>query len=264
MNLERFWHGSLRRPYKLYATSHGDMDKPVIVLLHGIAASGEDWGKLIPLLTPHYRCITIDLLGFGTSPKPQWAGYTMAQHVHSLHRTIRALRLSDPFVLVGHSLGSLLAASYTRQYPGNINRLLLLSPPVYPPLTSIESKMALYRTSLLMRLYRFLRSHPRMTPDNIRRLSYIVPLPRSIVKYPETWVPFKRTLERCIEQQSIQQDIRGIRTPIDIFYGSLDTVVIGQNVHALARLKDVQVHTFAGNHALGRTYAKVVAKLLTA
>ena len=262
MTIDQFWHGTLQRPYRLHTASYGDDGKPVIILLHGIAASGEDWRALIPLLTPHYHCITIDLLGFGQSPKPQWAGYDMEEHIRSIHRTIRLLHLPKQYTLVGHSLGSLLATRYVRSYPAGVERLLLLSPPVYPPPNTIAGKLALRRTDLLMRVYRTVREHPRMTPDNIRRLSRLGVMPRTIAIHPDTWIPFKRSLQRCIEQQTILQDIRDIRAPVDAVYGTLDAVVIGANVRSLARLRDVHVHTFTGNHALGHTYAKAVTKLL--
>ncbi len=260
--LDRFWHGTLRRPYRLHVTWHGDPDKPVIVLLHGIAASGEYWHALVPLLTAHYHCVTIDLLGFGQSPKPQWAEYDIEQHVRSLRRTMRSLRLNQPYILAAPSLGSLLATRYARRYPAGIERVLLLSPPVYPPLDTIEGRLALRRTDLLMRVYRTLRGNPRMTPANLLRLSRVGVVPRSVITHPETWVPFKRTLERCIEQQTILRDIRDVPAPVDVLYGTLDALVVGANIRTLSRLHDVAVHTFTGNHTLGRTYARVVAALL--
>ena len=262
MNWSIFWHKTLGRPFRLYTTTHGDPTKPTLVLLHGIAASSEDWSKLIPLLTPQYYCITIDLLGFAQSPKPQWAAYSMEDHLSSLRYTLRTLGVDRPFTLVGHSLGSLLATRYARRYPQKISRLLLLSPPVYPPLTAIQKKSALRRTNLLLQIYKFLRTHPRMTPENVRRLSFIVPVPRSITTYPETWIPFFRSLERCIEQQTVIDDIHALGMPIDIFYGSLDTVVVGDNVRLLAKAPDIRLHTFQGNHGIGRNYARTVARVL--
>ncbi len=260
----KFWHGTLRRPYMLHVATHGDPEKPVVILLHGIAASGEDWGKLVTRLSPEYYSITIDLLGFGESPKPQWASYSMEQHVRSIHRTIQSLRLWDDYSLIGHSMGSLLATRYARKHPEHIERLLLLSPPVYPPLDTIEGKLALKRTDLLMHVYRFLRKSSRMTPVNISRLAMIGIIPPSIVKRPDTWIPFKRSLERCIEQQTIRRDLRKVRQqiPIDVFYGILDTVVIGENVRSLAKIREVTVHSFRGNHTLGRLYAKAVTRIL--
>lgn len=262
MTSERFWHQMLRRPYRLHVSQHGDRTKPVVVLLHGIAASGEDWNELVPLLTPHYHCITIDLLGFAKSPKPDWCNYTMEDHVRSIHYTLRRMHLHKKLILVGHSLGSLLATRYARKHARDIERLLLLSPPVYPPLDTIAGRTALKRTDLLMKVYRLLRTHPRFTPENVKRLKYLIPIPRSVYTHPDTWKPFCRSLEHCIEQQTIQRDIRDLKQPIDIFYGTLDTLVVGSNVRAMAKLKGVDVHTFSGNHGLTRRYAKVVVTQL--
>jgi pimeloyl-ACP methyl ester carboxylesterase len=262
MDWNLFWHKTLRRPFKLHTSMHGESDKPVIVLLHGIAASSDDWGKVVTLLSPHYRCITIDLLGFAHSPKPQWSAYSMDDHLRSIHYTLSTLNLPSSYILAGHSLGSLLATRYVRQHPQRVQQLLLLSPPVYPPLDTIGGKTALRRTDLLLRIYKFLRTHPKMTPENVRRLSFIVPIPRSITTYPETWIPFFRTLEECIEQQTIIEDIRSIAIPIDIFYGSLDTVVIADNVRQLATTHYVQLHSFRGNHTIGRRYALTVVQTL--
>lgn len=262
MDFRLFWHKTLRRPYRLHTASYGSSDKPAVVLLHGIAASSEDWQKLIPLLTPHYHCITIDLLGFAQSPKPQWSRYTMDDHIRSVRHTVGRLDLQGPFVLAGHSLGALLATQYARRYPRDINRLLLLSPPVYPARASITKKSALHRTDLLLRVYKFLRTHPRATRENMRRLSRILPLPRSIITYPDTWLPFMRSLEQCVEQQTIRHDLSAINLPVDIFYGSLDSVVVGDNVRLLAGAENVRLYSFRGNHSIGRNYAKVVAAVL--
>ena len=262
MRFDQIWHGTLHRPYRLHLSMHGEPGKPVVVLLHGIAASGESWDRLVALLEPDYFCITIDLLGFGRSPKPQWASYTIDQHIRSLRHAFRGLRISGDFILVGHSMGALLATNYARRHPAHIQRLVLLSPPVYPPLDTIEGKLALKRTDLLMRLYRALRKSPRMTPANVRRLSKVGMIPPSIARDPATWIPFKRSLERCIEQQTILSDIRETSVPVDAFYGSLDSVVIGENVRSLAKMRAVRVHSFHGGHSVGRAASEAIARLL--
>lgn len=256
------WHGIVGRPYRLHVAHSGERSKPTIVLLHGIAASGDDWRKVLPYLEPHYHCITIDLLGFGESPKPQWLGYTMDDHMRALYRTMNKLHLGSSFILIGHSLGSLLAARYATEHEANISRLILLSPPVYPPLSHIKSKTARKLTGLLLNIYKFLRDDPRINPESFRKLMYLAPLPRGVIKQPETWVPFMRTLKECIEKQTILQDIRGLNLPIDVCYGSLDQVVVSSNVELLARNKNVRLHTFLNTHDLTTRYGKLVAKIL--
>ena len=261
MDFNLFWHKTLGRPYRLHTEHYGDPASPTIVLLHGIAASGEDWGKFIPLLQTQYHCITIDLLGFGKSPKPQWASYTMNDHMRSLYHTMNKLHLGERFILMGHSLGSFLAARYAREHEANLKRLYLLSPPVYPPLDSIEKRAARRLTGLLLGLYKFLRNE-KMTPETFRRLSYLAPLPRSTLRNPDTWLPFMRTLKECIEHQTILGDVRRLGIPTDVFYGSLDQVVVSANVERLARNKRVTLHPILATHDLSARYARQVAAVL--
>lgn len=256
-------HGLFGRPYRLHMQHSGDQKGPVVVLLHGIAASGEDWRHVLPHLEPQYHCITIDLLGFGDSPKPQWAAYSMNDHLRSLRYTMRKLRIKNGYTLIGHSLGSFLAARYATNNQRAINRLLLLSPPVYPPLDSITARGTRKLTGILLSIYKYLRSSPRVTPELFKKLAYVAPLPRGIVKRPETWVPFMRTLQECIEQQTILEDVARLELPIDVCYGTLDQVVLGANVQLLER-SNVRIHKFMGTHDLTARYGVLIRKLLTA
>lgn len=256
------WHGAFGRPYKLHSLTVGNPDKPVLVFFHGIAASGEDWRKVIPFLENDFQCIMIDLLGFGRSPKPQWLRYTMDDHMRSIYHTMNKLRHGKQFVLLGHSLGSLLAARYASEHPQNLQRLLLLSPPVYPPIDTIENRTAQRLTGMLLQTYKFLHDDPRITPASFKKLMYVAPLPRSIIKSPETWLPFMRTLKECIETQTIVEDVASLQLPIDVCYGSLDQVVINHNVELLAKNRNVTLHEFMNTHDLTKRYGKLVAKIL--
>ena len=261
MIFDTFWHKTLRRPYRLHIQRYGDPAKPTIVLLHGIAASGEDWAPFVQVLTKEYYCITIDLLGFGKSPKPQWCKYSIDDHTRSLFYSIHALRNRELFILMGHSLGSFLAARYAHEHPSSLSRLYLLSPPVYPPLNAISKRGARRLTGLLLVIYKFLRNE-HMTPDTFRRLSYIAPLPKSVVRQPDIWIPFMRTLQTCIEQQHILSDVAALELPVKVFYGTLDQVVVGANVELLTQNSYVQTQTFIGTHDLTLRYAKYVLKSL--
>lgn len=259
-----FWHKYLRRPYKLTTHDHGNgsKDLPVIILLHGLASSSANWKPLIPLLQNDYRCITIDLVGFGDSPKPQWYQYTMEEHIRDIRRTIQALKLSEPFMLAGHSLGSLIATRYARELPLHVSRLILLSPPVYAPLSTIDSRSARQRTALYLRAYRFIRTNKNINPENVLRLTRILPFMKFIVLNKASWLPFVRSLEQCIENQTIIEDIVDVQAPVDIFFGVFDEVVVPYNVKRLANLRDVHLHPLTVNHLVTKRYAELVAQEL--
>ena len=255
-------HAVLGRPYRLHVNHSGQKNGKVIVLLHGIAASSADWRNILPLLETNYHCITIDLLGFGKSPKPSWLGYTMDDHMRAIYRTLNTLHLGRDYILIGHSLGSFLAVRYAIEHESNISRLFLLSPPVYPPLDSINKRGVRRLTGILLTMYKLLRTDPHITPETFKNLTYVAPLPRSVVKHPDTWVPFMRTLKECIEQQTILDDITHLQLPIDIFYGTLDQVVLGANVRLLAH-DNVKIHEFLGTHDLTKRYGKLIAAHLS-
>jgi pimeloyl-ACP methyl ester carboxylesterase len=258
---DRFWHRQLGRPYRLNVHDHGDTG-PVLILLHGLASSSATWDGLIPLLKDQYRCISIDLLGFGDSPKPQWYSYTIEEHIRAIEVAVNRLRLRQPFTLVGHSMGSLLATRFARLHPKRVGRLVLLSPPVYPPLGDITNRAARNRTSMYLRAYRFLRTHKRATLENVVRLSRILPQTKSMVIDRPTWIPFMRSLEQCVEHQTLISDIRVTHAPTDIFYGNFDEVIVPYNVRQLTRIREVTLHPLAVNHVVGKRYATAVARVL--
>lgn len=256
-----FWHKFLKRPYRLHVVDYGGRGS-VIIFLHGLASSSANWDPLVPLLQQNYRCISIDLVGFGDSPKPDWYKYTLEEHIRDINKTIKHLRLPKPFILVGHSLGSLIATRYARLNPADVSRLVLLSPPVYMPPDTITNQLARQRTSMYLKAYRFIRTHRSVTPENIIRLSRIIPPMKFLVLNRATWLPFIRSLEQCIENQTIVDDIREVPAPVDIFYGIFDEVVVTYNVRQLAKIRDVTLHPLKVDHMVGKRYAAAVAKVL--
>ncbi len=104
----------------------------IIVLLHGFLASSVYWRRLQPRLSAAgYRVITIDLLGFGDAPKPTGKIYNYHEHVEHIENALASLKLDEPFILAGHSMGALLAMRFARTYTDKIASLVLLHPPLY-------------------------------------------------------------------------------------------------------------------------------------
>lgn len=100
-----------------------------VILIHGVAASLHDWDELIPQLTQNgYGSYALDLLGHGDSPKPG----TRAYHIdwlfeHFLH-WMTSLRLTEPAILIGHSLGGYVALEYARRFSAWTRGLVLVNP----------------------------------------------------------------------------------------------------------------------------------------
>src|SRR4029450_6998185 len=109
------WHKLLRRPYQLAVRDSGQGE--VVVMLHGLAASGATWQKVADLLGDSVRVIRPDLLGFGDSPRPDWTNYTVQDPARAVIATLKKRGVKKPVTIVGHSMGCLIAAHIATKYP---------------------------------------------------------------------------------------------------------------------------------------------------
>src|SRR5580692_6021032 len=106
---DRLWHQTLHRPYHLAKTLDSGSG-PLIVLLHGIGRTGQVWHYLAQeLRNEPVRVVAFDLLGFGASPKPTWLQYNVDDHVQAVVASIMRLQPQAPVIIVGHSMGCLVA-----------------------------------------------------------------------------------------------------------------------------------------------------------
>jgi pimeloyl-ACP methyl ester carboxylesterase len=104
------------------------MGTPVI-MIHGIAASLHDWDDLIPQLTKNgYVSYALDLLGHGDSPKPNSRAYQMDWLFDHFMHWMRSLHLTEPAIIIGHSLGAHIALEYARRVSAWTRGLILINP----------------------------------------------------------------------------------------------------------------------------------------
>jgi pimeloyl-ACP methyl ester carboxylesterase len=249
----------LRRPPLLHIAGD-EGEGPVVVLVHGIASSSVTFQKLVPLLEPTHRVISIDILGFGRSPAPADAEYTLEEHAAALRRTLRSLGLREPFVLVGHSLGSLIATRYAAENPDSLVRLVLVGPPIYGTPSDIGDRRVRSRVSAYLRAYEFLRANKDFTMRNANILGKLLPI-RGVFEINErTWTPFVRSLENCIEQQTVVSDLARVRVSVQVIYGALDAFIAPGSLAVIETMRHVTVHRVEANdHIIRKRIARVVA-----
>ncbi len=123
------------------------------MLVHGMSSSSRYWGPNLGPLAERYHVVAPDLLGFGQSPKPKSA---YSPHDHAVVLAAVARQAGAPVVVVGHSLGSLLALQLAVDYPELVCGLVLISLPFFD--TEAEARRQLARGSVMARLQ---IEHPR-------------------------------------------------------------------------------------------------------
>jgi pimeloyl-ACP methyl ester carboxylesterase len=261
-NLKGMWGRLFRRPPVLHVA--GDSGSgPVVVMIHGIASSSVTYQNVVPLLESDHRCILIDLLGFGDSPAPADSEYRLRDHAASLKRTIRKLGIREPFTLVGHSLGALIAARYTARSRNKVGHLVLVSPPIYLQPKELGDQGARLVQEGYLRAYEYLRTHQDFTIRHAGFVTQLLPIKNAMTITEKNWTPFVRSLEQSIESQSTISDLAEVKVPVDVVIGDLDQFSSPGALRIVERLRDVTVHRVrGGDHLIRPGLARAVARVV--
>lgn len=112
-----------------HAVSYGEAgatgdDRPVVLLVHGIASRGQQWEPVMAELGETAHVLAPDLLGHGLSAKPR-GDYSLGAHANGLRDLLAALG-HDRVTVVGHSLGGGIAMQLAYQFPERVERLALV------------------------------------------------------------------------------------------------------------------------------------------
>ncbi|TMA30513.1 MAG: alpha/beta fold hydrolase [Deltaproteobacteria bacterium] len=113
---------------------------PTIVLVHGLGSDATDWLPVARDLARDHRVVLCELPGHGVAPlaKP----FALEQAMLALDRAI-AEQSREPVVLVGHSVGGLVAASEALHSPSRVRGLVLVETALAPQLAPAEAETLL-------------------------------------------------------------------------------------------------------------------------
>ncbi|MGL4338033.1 MAG: alpha/beta fold hydrolase, partial [Turicibacter sp.] len=112
---------------KIFIEDLNSTSEHVLFFIHGWPLNHNMWEYQIEHLTElGYRCITVDLRGFGQSDRPT-TGYDYDTMASDIKTVIDALGLKD-IMLIGHSMGGAIAIRYLSKYGAHgVSKLCLLS-----------------------------------------------------------------------------------------------------------------------------------------
>ena len=147
----------------IFEAGRSDRDAPVIVLVHGMGHwTQAAWDFVAAEFEMTHRMLGFDLPGFGASSKPTVA-YTLDFFAEILAETIAASVRDGRVILVGHSLGGLIAAIYAAGHAQRVGALVLVDPAGFLRTPALVLKM------LGSRPVRFLMRKIRPSPKFVRR-----------------------------------------------------------------------------------------------
>jgi pimeloyl-ACP methyl ester carboxylesterase len=108
---------------------------PAIVLVHGLGSSAGHWLPTARLLARDHRVVLVDLPGHGASPMPDPFSFERATDALDL---ALAREGASPCILVGHSIGGLVAAAEALRHPARVRGLVLVETALKPQVEGPE------------------------------------------------------------------------------------------------------------------------------
>ena len=242
--------------------------KITIIMLHGIGNSAAGWDILKETLPSDARVIALDLLGFGISPKPSKASYNLRLQARSVAMTLLKMRISTKVIIVGHSMGALIATELAKRYPLMVHGLVLCSPPIYrnygevPEITPRGERILykIYNSTIVD-----INKKPERYITLARRAARIRLASPAFSITKETIVPYVTALQSAIMKQSTFADIQALKMPVRIIYGTLDPFVVAKNFKYLAKYNPhISAQSVMSAHEVRRPYVKPVTKAIAA
>lgn len=258
-------HRWLKIPYTLHVGMRHRAKKPraTVLFIHGIGTSSAAWTEVINELPDDLNVISIDLLGFGKSPRPAWAVYNAKTQARSVIATLVKLRLDSRLIIVGHSLGALVAVEVARRYPLIVKSLVLCSPPFYNERAT--RRILPNSERFLRRLYRMAQKHP----DQVIKVSGIAHryglINKTFDLNNENVASYMSALEATIVNQTSLTDAKKLKKPMTILHGVFDPVVIRRNLRELEKAnKRVKLKMILAGHEVQGRYVQSTVKTVKA
>ncbi|MDB5186873.1 MAG: alpha/beta fold hydrolase [Candidatus Saccharibacteria bacterium] len=231
-----------------YITDYPAQGK-TIILLHGFLSSKKYWSKVGPLLNNlGYRVIAIDLLGFGDADKPKNNQYGYDEHLRHIRDTLLMMELKTDIILVGHSMGALLAMRFASEYPDGISQLALINPPMYKD--EHQAATTLRTTNFLYRI---------LLDSRFRHIFWIIL--RNIGPFAShTKHSREGSLSNVINVAYFFEDIDAVKIPTLLFIGKKDRAIYMDNLLQVGVGENINVTTAETGHHAPRTNAKLVVE----
>jgi len=109
----------------------------VLLFIHGLNGYAPIWGKQLAILKERYRCVAVDLPGYGRSSKGRDFPMSIFSCADLLVKFMDALKLQR-VTLVGHSMGGQIALNMAMRYAGRVKKMVLVAPTGLEPFSEKE------------------------------------------------------------------------------------------------------------------------------
>jgi len=256
--------GGYVRAGPLSARVSGAADGPSIVVLHGLVASSDYFGRAFEEAADGMRLVVPDLAGFGRSRDVVNGSFGVDEHCATLDESLAALGvLDEPVVVGGHSMGAMLALWWAARNPRLVERVVVWSPVLQA--SEAAARAACARLGLLERLFvldtrlaarmcAWTCRHRRLAAAMAIATSPRLPVRVARMGVQHTWPSYVGTLTGVVLHNALERplaELGAAGVPVTITVGADDALTDIAYARTIAeRFPTCRVEVVAGTHHL--------------
>lgn len=214
-----------------------------LLFIHGLGSYLRAWDQNIDQLRQDYRCIALDLPGYGKSSKGEYA-YDMSFFAEVIRQFIDQLQLKN-VILVGHSMGGQIAMHTVLNDPAAIEKLILLAPAGFETFSEKESNwlQSVYTAALIKatpeaQIVKNFEINFYKMPDNARFMIDDRLYMRETVEYDR----YCEMIPKCVAgmlNEPVFDRLSTFNLPTLILYGEGDLLIPNRILHQDLNVKKV-------------------------
>lgn len=131
-----------------------------VLFLHGNPDSADLWDGVVSRLNGRFRCIAIDLPGFGRSTAPAEFDCSFENLGRFTDETVAQLGFTRPIDLVAHDFGGAYAMAWAAMHPEKVRRMVAINTPFFVGDYQWHTWARIWRTPILGELSLLTMSWP--------------------------------------------------------------------------------------------------------
>src|SRR5271167_3018706 len=201
---------------EIYAEEQGE-GSPALVFIHYWGGSRRTWSEVIARLSNRFRCVAVDLRGWGKSDRGA-DDYSLFSQADDVECVIEALKLKD-FILVGHSMGGKIAQILAGRQLDSLRSVVLVAPAPPTPLLVPDAQKRMMLASYTM---------PEGVGDALKVISHRpLPLAQRLQVTEDSLGGAEGAKSTWIAQGmplDISKQAAAITVPVCVIVGSVDQV----------------------------------------
>lgn len=235
------------------ATANGK----TIILFHGKNFSGYYWKDIIPALTGKgYRVIVPDQLGWGRSDKPD-LHYSFHMLANNNRLLLDSLHIGHVIVL-GHSMGGMLAVRFALMYPGRTEKLVLENPigledyKTFVPYQSLEDLYKKEKAATYESYKKYQQSYYPMWKPEYEQ--YVQAQAEALTDVNFDRIAFVNAVTyQVIYEQPVVYELKQIKIPTLLIIGQADRTIVGKDL-----LSEEQKNNYGQYPQLGKKMQQLI------